>query len=76
MSCRCDCEPWSTTDVSGGGPATLPVVVWNGSPFSVYALADLIVRTRDEHKEVIAAEVIEALSTHLACLPAVTGGTA
>jgi len=42
----------------------------------VYALADLTVPTRDEHKEVIAAEVVEALSRHLSSLPAATGGTA
>lgn len=31
----------------------------------VYALADITVTTRNERKEVIAAEVIEALATHL-----------
>ena len=41
----------------------------------VYALADLTVLTRDEHKEVIAAEVVDALSGHLAALPAGQGGT-
>ncbi|KQZ28946.1 shikimate kinase [Mesorhizobium sp. Root552] len=33
--------------------------------YPVYALADLTVVTRDERKEVIAAEVIEALDRHL-----------
>jgi shikimate kinase len=33
--------------------------------YPVYALADVTVPTREEHKEVIAAEVIEALSRHL-----------
>lgn len=37
--------------------------------YPVYALADLTVATRDEHKEVIAAEVIDALSGQLAKLP-------
>ncbi len=36
----------------------------------VYRLADLTVPTRDEHKEVIANEVIDVLSRHLAGLPA------
>ena len=36
----------------------------------VYALADVTVPTREEHKEVIAAEVIDALARHLAGLPA------
>jgi len=35
----------------------------------VYALADLTVPTRDEHKEVIAAEVIDALARHLESRP-------
>jgi shikimate kinase len=34
--------------------------------YPVYALADVTVPTRDERKEVIAGEVIEALSRHLA----------
>ena len=34
--------------------------------YPVYALADVTVPTRDERKEVIAAEVIEALGRHLA----------
>ncbi len=34
----------------------------------VYALADVTVPTRDERKEVIASEVIEALGRHLASL--------
>lgn len=33
--------------------------------YPVYALADLTVPTRDERKEVIAAEVLEALGNHL-----------
>ena len=42
----------------------------------VYALADLTVATRDEHKEVIAAEVVDALAHHLEARPAGEGGTA
>jgi shikimate kinase len=42
----------------------------------VYALADLTVPTRDAHKEVIAAEVMDALSRRLAGVPAATGGPA
>ena len=42
----------------------------------VYALADLTVPTRDEHKEVIAAEVIDALARHVAARPAGKGRTA
>ena len=34
--------------------------------YPVYALADVTVQTRDERKEVIAGEVIEALGRHLA----------
>jgi shikimate kinase len=34
--------------------------------YPVYAMADVIVPTRDERKEVIAGEVIEALGRHLA----------
>lgn len=33
--------------------------------YPVYALADVTVETRDERKEVIAEEVIEALRRHL-----------
>jgi shikimate kinase len=42
----------------------------------VYANADLTVPTRDEHKEVIANEVIDALSRHLAGLLADRAGGA
>ena len=34
--------------------------------YPVYALADVTVPTRDERKEVIAGEVIEAIGRHLA----------
>ena len=37
--------------------------------YPVYALADVCVPTRDEKKEVIAAEVIEALGRHLVAAP-------
>ena len=36
--------------------------------YPVYALADVTVPTRDERKEVIAAEVIEALAGMLAAI--------
>lgn len=39
--------------------------------YPVYALADLTVPTRDERKEVIAAEVIEAIGRHLGAVEAV-----
>jgi shikimate kinase len=42
----------------------------------VYALADVTVPTRDEHKEVIAAEVIDALARHLEPRPADEGKSA
>ena len=42
----------------------------------VYALADLTVPTRDEHKEVIAAEVVDALARHLEARPDGEGRTA
>ena len=42
--------------------------------YPIYGLADLTVATRAEHKEVIAAEVIDALSSHLAVPPAGKGG--
>ena len=42
----------------------------------VYALADLTVATRDEHKEVIAAEVVDALARHLEARPGGEGRTA
>jgi shikimate kinase len=38
--------------------------------YPVYALADLTVPTRDERKEIIAREVIDALDRHLASPPA------
>ena len=38
--------------------------------YPVYALADVTVPTRDERKEVIAGEVIEAIGRHLASHPA------
>jgi shikimate kinase len=42
--------------------------------YPVYAEADLTVLTREERKEVIAAEVIEALGRHLAPVDAVAAG--
>jgi shikimate kinase len=45
--------------------------------YPVYALANLTVETRDERKEVIAAEVIDALGRHLAVgEPVAAGGGA
>ncbi len=38
--------------------------------YPVYGLADVTVSTRDEKKEVIAAEVVAALLTHLTAVPA------
>jgi len=46
--------------------------------YPIYALADVTVPTRDERKEVIASEVIEAIGRYLASHPAVpktVGGT-
>ena len=44
--------------------------------YPVYALADVTVPTRDERKEVIAAEVIDALRRHLAASAAATARSA
>lgn len=44
--------------------------------YPVYALADITVLTRDERKEVIADEAIEALSRHFALAEATDGGRA
>ncbi|MBN9071056.1 MAG: shikimate kinase [Rhizobiales bacterium] len=41
--------------------------------YPVYGLADVTVSTRDEKKEVIAAEVVAALLTHLTAVPAAAG---
>ncbi len=41
--------------------------------YPVYALAAVTVPTRDERKEVIAAEVVDALAAHLAHAPAAIG---
>ena len=43
--------------------------------YPVYALADVTVPTRDERKEVITEEVIEALARHLAGGEAIAAGT-
>jgi len=42
--------------------------------YPVYALADVTVPTRDERKEIITEEVLEALSHHLAAEGIATGG--
>lgn len=44
-----------------------------GERYPVYATADLTVPTRDERKEVIAAEVLEALCGHFGVAAAATG---
>jgi shikimate kinase len=44
--------------------------------YPVYALADITVLTRDERKEVIADEAIEALSRHFGLAEATDGGRA
>ncbi len=44
-----------------------------GERYPVYATADLTVPTRDERKEVIAAEVLEALCGHFGVVAAATG---
>jgi shikimate kinase len=44
-----------------------------GERYPVYATADITVQTRDERKEVIAAEVIEALQRHFSAAPPVAG---
>ncbi|MGB3415068.1 MAG: shikimate kinase [Mesorhizobium sp.] len=44
-----------------------------GERYPVYATADITVQTRDERKEIIAAEVIEALERHFAATPPVAG---
>ena len=43
--------------------------------YPVYALADVTVPTRDERKEVITEEVIEALARHLALVESSVAGT-
>ena len=42
--------------------------------YPVYASAEITVTTRDERKEVIAAEVVEALAAHFGMAPASAGG--
>ncbi len=44
-----------------------------GERYPVYATADITVQTRDERKEIIAAEVIQALEEHFSIAPSAAG---